>query len=70
LATALFRQDLVDRFFCFVAPKLVGDGMPSLRSLGIEQMDNALTFAESAWTSIGDDLLFRGYRRAVRGMGE
>ena len=70
LATALFRQDLVDRFFCFVAPKLVGDGMPSLRSLGIEQMDDALTFAESAWEPVGDDLLFRGYRRAVRGMGE
>lgn len=70
LATALFRHDLVDRFFCFLAPKLIGDGMPSLRSLGIEQMDDALTFAESAWEPIGDDLLFRGYRRAVRGMGE
>ncbi|NBB75652.1 MAG: bifunctional diaminohydroxyphosphoribosylaminopyrimidine deaminase/5-amino-6-(5-phosphoribosylamino)uracil reductase RibD [Bacteroidetes bacterium] len=70
LATALFRQDLVDRFLCFVAPKLVGDGMPSLRSLGIEQMDDALTFAESTWEPVGDDLLFRGYRRAVRSVGE
>jgi len=44
--------------------------MPSLRDLGIEQMDDALTFAESAWEPVGDDLLFRGYRRAVRGMGQ
>ena len=66
LATALFHQDLVDRFFCFVAPKLVGgDGLPSLRNLSIKQMADALTFAESTWEPIGDDLLFRGYRRAV-----
>lgn len=66
LATALFRQDLVDRFYCFVAPKLVGgDGMPSLRGLGIEKMANALTFADVIWEPVGDDLLLRGYRRAV-----
>jgi diaminohydroxyphosphoribosylaminopyrimidine deaminase/5-amino-6-(5-phosphoribosylamino)uracil reductase len=65
LATALFQQDLVDRFFCFVAPKLVGDGMPSLRSLGIDRMADALTFAESTWETVGGDLLFRGYRRAT-----
>jgi len=65
LGTALFRQHLVDRFFCFVAPKLVGDGMPSLRTLGIDRMADALTFADSTWETVGDDLLFRGYRRAV-----
>ena len=65
LATALFQQDLVDRFFCFIAPKVVGTGMPSLRDLGIRRMDNALTFAEQQWTTVGDDLLFKGYMRAV-----
>lgn len=65
LATALFQQDFVDRFFCFVAPKLIGEGIPSLHGLGIEKMDNALTFAESTWEPVGDDLLFRGYRRAM-----
>ena len=65
LATALFRQALVDRFFCFIAPKLIGEGLPSLRDLGIKQMADALTFAESTWEPVGDDLLFRGYRRAV-----
>ena len=65
LATALFRQDLVDRFFCFVAPKLIGKGMPSLRDLGINRMADARTFVESRWEQVGDDMLFRGYRRAV-----
>ena len=65
LATALFRQDLVDRFFCFVAPKVVGTGMPSVRDLGIRRMDEARTFADQRWTTVGDDLLFQGYVRAV-----
>ena len=65
LATALFRQDLVDRFFCFVAPKVVGDGTPALRDLGVTEMNDALTFAEQDWETVGDDVLLRGYRRAA-----
>lgn len=65
LATALFRQDLVDRFFCFIAPKLIGAGTPSLRALGINQMSEALTFAEQQWEQIRNDMLLRGYLRAV-----
>lgn len=65
LATALFRQDLVDRFFCFVAPKIVGDGIPVLGDLGITEMHDAITFAEQGWETVGDDLLFRGYRHST-----
>ena len=65
LATALFRQNLVDRFFCFVAPAVVGEGIPALRDLGITEMDDALTFAEQAWEPVGDDMLLRGYCREV-----
>jgi len=28
-------------------------------------MDDALTFAEQEWETVGDDVLLRGYRRAV-----
>lgn len=65
LATALFQQDLVDRLFCFVAPKVVGSGTPSLRNLGIRKMNDAITFAEQEWETVGDDVLLRGYRRPV-----
>jgi diaminohydroxyphosphoribosylaminopyrimidine deaminase/5-amino-6-(5-phosphoribosylamino)uracil reductase len=65
LATALLRQDLVDRFFLFVAPKLVGEGIPVLRDLGITRMADAQAFAEHTWETIEGDLLFRGYRRPV-----
>lgn len=65
LATALFQEDLVDRFFCFLAPKVLGTGLPSVRDLGIHRMDEARTFADQQWTTVGDDLLFKGYVRAV-----
>jgi diaminohydroxyphosphoribosylaminopyrimidine deaminase/5-amino-6-(5-phosphoribosylamino)uracil reductase len=65
LATALWKQDLVDRYFVFVAPKLVGQGVPAVHNLGIEMMVEALTFAEHTWETVGEDLLFRGYRRSV-----
>jgi len=66
LATALFQQDLVDRYFCFVAPKLIGQGTPTLGDLGVSTMDQALPFAEVEWKTVGDDVLLRGYRRAVQ----
>lgn len=65
LATALVKQDLVDRYFCFVAPKLIGQGMPTLHDLGITEMKHARTFAEHSWDVVGDDVLLRGYMRDV-----
>jgi diaminohydroxyphosphoribosylaminopyrimidine deaminase/5-amino-6-(5-phosphoribosylamino)uracil reductase len=65
LATALVRQDLVDRFFCFVAPKVVGEGIPALRDLDVIEMENAVTFAEKTWEPVGEDMLLKGYCRSV-----
>lgn len=65
LATALLHQDLVDRLIVFVAPKLVGTGMPAVRALGVERMAEARRFVTHTWESVEGDLLFRGYLRAV-----
>ena len=65
LATPLLRQDLVDRLFLFIAPKLVGTGMSSVEDLGIDRMREALTFEGKQWEPVGDDMLLRGYMRAV-----
>lgn len=65
LATALFRQDLVDRYASFIAPKVSGEGMPTVGDLGTEEMRNAQTFAETRWEAVGDDMLFLGFRRDV-----
>ncbi len=65
LATALLRRHLADRFFLFIAPTLVGDGVRALAGLGINRLADALTFAEHSWEMSGEDLLFRGYLREV-----
>ena len=65
LASALLAGDLVDRLHLFIAPKLVGEGIPAFRLPGVDRMADALVFAESAWQPVGEDVLFTGYRRAV-----
>jgi len=65
LATGLLEQDLVDRYFCFVAPKFIGQGKPTFHDLGVDEMKQAHTFAEQSWDVVGDDVLLRGYMREV-----
>ena len=67
LATALLQAELVDRYYAFVAPKLVGTGVPTAGELGITEMADALTFAEHTWEPVGEDLLFRGYQAGYEG---
>ena len=65
LATAFLRGGLADRLFAFVAPKVVGAGVPIAGDLGTERMADALVFEESAWETVGPDALLRGYLRAA-----
>lgn len=61
LASALLRQRLVDKVACFVAPKMLGGGTRSVMGMGIQRMDEILTFRKSGWEPVGDDMLFTGY---------
>lgn len=62
LATALFQHNLVDQLKLFVAPKLLGGGLPALDGLSIAQMKSAITFKHTNWQQVGEDMLFEGYR--------
>ena len=62
LATALLRQDLVDRLFVFTAPNILGQGVPAFARWFTEE---PVVFADVEWQQVGPDVLFRGYRRAV-----
>lgn len=64
LATALFQQGLVDRFFLFIAPRLFGEGVPLLHDLGVREVCDSLRFEAYRWVEVGEDLLFLGYRQA------
>ncbi|MBT8401451.1 MAG: bifunctional diaminohydroxyphosphoribosylaminopyrimidine deaminase/5-amino-6-(5-phosphoribosylamino)uracil reductase RibD [Rhodothermia bacterium] len=64
LGSALIRERLVDRLHLFVAPKIMGNGIASFRDLGISQLDEAITFAQSKWEPVGDDMLFTGFAKS------
>ncbi len=65
LASALLKQDLVDRFRLFIAPKLIGKGRQSIGDLGIHTLGQSKVFRECSWESVEDDQLFTGYKYMV-----
>ena len=65
LASALLKDNLVDRLFIFVAPKILGCGTPSVDQLYRETVHEALQFAEHQWEAVGPDMLLRGYFRKL-----
>lgn len=66
LASSLLKADLVDRLYLFIAPKVLGAGPLSIDDLGRDEMKHALSFEEHDWEMVGDDVLFRGFRRSIR----
>lgn len=61
LASALLREQLVDKIACFIAPKVLGGGTKSITGLNILRMNEILEFRRSGWKQIGNDMLFTGY---------
>lgn len=58
LAAAALRERVVDRFYCFLAPKLIGaDGRPMVGSLGVLDPSRALPVHDLRVSRLGDDLL-------------
>ena len=61
LASALVRENLVDKLHLFIAPKMLGGGTRSFLGLGIERMSEIIDFRSGEWKKIGEDMLFTGY---------
>ncbi|MCY3615111.1 MAG: bifunctional diaminohydroxyphosphoribosylaminopyrimidine deaminase/5-amino-6-(5-phosphoribosylamino)uracil reductase RibD [Bacteroidetes bacterium] len=65
LASALLRQNLVDRVRLFIAPKMIGNGLRAFGDLGVEKLTQSLVFAQYSWEKIGVDQLFTGYKHPI-----
>lgn len=61
LASALVRDNMVDKLQLFISPKLLGGGTRSFLGLGIERMSEIIEFKSGSWTKTGEDMLFTGY---------
>jgi 3,4-dihydroxy 2-butanone 4-phosphate synthase/GTP cyclohydrolase II len=60
LITSALQGQLVDRLIVCIAPKVVGSGIEAVGNLDILHMNAAIHFAESSFTSVGDDVIFEG----------
>lgn len=60
IITSLLRLRLVDQLVAVIAPKVVGAGLQAVGELGIRKMDQALTFTNQSFETVGEDIVFRG----------
>lgn len=60
---SMIKRKLIDKFFIFKAPKLLGgdDGFPMARGTGPQRMDESLKLKDIKVRHFGDDVLIRGY---------
>jgi diaminohydroxyphosphoribosylaminopyrimidine deaminase / 5-amino-6-(5-phosphoribosylamino)uracil reductase len=69
IAASALRAGVIDRVAFFVAPKIVGAGLPAVEGLGTERIRRAIAVDEMTATAVGTDLLIEGRpirRRPVR----
>ncbi len=59
--TEFIKQKLVDKVYIFIAPKILGRGIPSISNIGIKSIDDILTLKEISIQTFGDDVLITGY---------
>jgi diaminohydroxyphosphoribosylaminopyrimidine deaminase/5-amino-6-(5-phosphoribosylamino)uracil reductase len=59
----MIRDRLIDKFYIFKAPKVLGgqDGMPMASGSGARKMDDALRLKDIKVRRFGDDVLIEGY---------
>ncbi|HZO82930.1 MAG TPA: bifunctional diaminohydroxyphosphoribosylaminopyrimidine deaminase/5-amino-6-(5-phosphoribosylamino)uracil reductase RibD [Candidatus Binataceae bacterium] len=69
LAGAALRAGIVDRIAFFVAPLLVGAGLPAIEGICARRMREAIRLRALAARRVGDDWLFEGAPRPARACG-
>ena len=58
VATSALRLSLIDRIAAFIAPKILGAGIPSIGSLDIASITDAIALENVKFEAIGNDFLF------------
>jgi diaminohydroxyphosphoribosylaminopyrimidine deaminase/5-amino-6-(5-phosphoribosylamino)uracil reductase len=58
--SSLLETQLADRLKCFIAPKLLGDGIPAFQGLPINSLNDAIFLAKIKWENVGDNILLSG----------
>lgn len=61
--SSLLEGRFADRLKCFIAPKLLGDGIPAFQGLPIGTMEQAILLEKARWETVGDNVLVSGIIR-------
>ena len=54
-------RNLVDKMMIFTAPKIMGEGLPSVRGLRSRNLSKMIHLKEMSFDKIGEDILIQGY---------
>jgi diaminohydroxyphosphoribosylaminopyrimidine deaminase/5-amino-6-(5-phosphoribosylamino)uracil reductase len=55
------QRDLVDKMMIYTAPKIMGEGLPSVRGLKPKTLADMVYLKDMSFDKIGEDLLIQGY---------
>jgi diaminohydroxyphosphoribosylaminopyrimidine deaminase/5-amino-6-(5-phosphoribosylamino)uracil reductase len=66
---SFLREQLVDKFYFYVAPKLIGGARAPgpFQGNGILELENAVEISKLSLKPLGNDILFTGYPRTKEG---
>jgi 5-amino-6-(5-phosphoribosylamino)uracil reductase/diaminohydroxyphosphoribosylaminopyrimidine deaminase/5-amino-6-(5-phosphoribosylamino)uracil reductase len=67
LITTALRERLVDRLVVCISPLVLGSGIDAVGDLGVDRLAEALTFTDTCFSRLGDDIIFDGTIRRVKG---
>lgn len=61
LNASMLKENLVDKFYFFIAPKIIGaDGISAIGTMGIEKIDEVLNLKDVEVSKISTDILIKG----------
>ena len=61
LNASAIKDKVVDKVLIFTAPKIIGNGLGAISSLGIKEVNKAVKLKNISTKKIGRDLLVEGY---------
>jgi len=62
LAGSFFDAGQIDQFFYIIAPKLAGNGIPSLAGSGVGKISEAVKLMDLSCILLKNDLIYNGYK--------
>ncbi len=61
LIGSALKSGLVDKMHIYIAPQIMGEGLPSIRGLKVNRLAQTIKLKDTSIGKIGDDLFIEGY---------